>query len=110
MQTIRGAIFDVVVDIRRQSSTFGQCYSIRLEEGGDQLFVPEGYAHGFMTLQPDTIVAYKVSQPYDPASEGGIYWADVDLNIPWPITTEPIQISEKDRQLGSFSDFIKQLA
>ena len=106
VQVIRGAIFDVAVDIRPQSATFGQYVGLRLDAGEVQLFVPEGFAHGFMTLAPDTIVAYKVNQPYDPASEGGINWADEALDIKWPADAGAIEISEKDRQLGPFSELI----
>jgi dTDP-4-dehydrorhamnose 3,5-epimerase len=108
VQVIRGAIFDVVVDIRSQSASFGQHFGLRLDAGDEQLFVPEGFAHGFMTLMPETIVAYKVNQPYDPASEGGINWADETLAIKWPIGAGSIEISEKDRQLGPFTELIGQ--
>jgi len=109
VQVVKGAILDVVVDIRRDSSTFGQHFSIELEASGMQLFVPEGFAHGFMSLVPNTIVAYKVSQPYDPANEGGIYWADETLAIKWPANAQAIEISEKDKGLASFDEQIEQL-
>lgn len=104
VQVVKGAIFDVVVDIRRQSPTFGRHVGLRLDPGADQLFVPAGYAHGFMSLMPDTIVTYKVDRPYDPANEDGIYWADETLNINWPMDAGSVEISEKDQRLGSFID------
>jgi dTDP-4-dehydrorhamnose 3,5-epimerase len=110
VQVIRGAIFDVAVDIRPQSPSFGQHFGLRLDAGEVQLFVPEGFAHGFMTLLPDTIVAYKVNQPYDPASEGGINWADKTLDIKWPAEAGAIEISDKDRQLGPLAELMEQVA
>ena len=109
VQTIRGSIYDVMVDIRPDSATFGQHVGVQLDSGGQQLFVPAGFAHGFMTLVPDTIVAYKVDRPYDPASEGGIHWADKALGITWPAMAGSVEISEKDEQLGSFADLKGQL-
>jgi len=107
VQVIKGAIFDIVVDIRPKSPAFGKHFGLRLEAGDTQLFVPEGFAHGFMTLVPDTIVAYKVNQPYDPSSEGGINWADKTLDIKWPADAGAIEISEKDRQLGPFTELTR---
>jgi dTDP-4-dehydrorhamnose 3,5-epimerase len=107
VQVIKGAIFDVVVDIRPQSPAFGKHFGLRLDAGEAQLFVPSGFAHGFMTLVPETIVAYKVDQPYDPSNEGGINWADKTLGIKWPADAGSIEISEKDRQLGPFTELTR---
>lgn len=97
-----GKIWDVVVDIRPSSSTFGQYFSIELSgESPQQLYMPPGFAHGFCVLTDIAIVNYKCTQYYDPAQEGGLFWRDTDLNIPWPIK-EPI-VSEKDQQFPSLA-------
>ena len=96
VRCIAGAIFDVVVDIRRDSPTFGQHVSLTLEAGdGLQVFVPVGFAHGFCTLRPDTLVQYKTSAPYAPEYEGGLAWNDPALQILWPLS--PKIISDRDR-------------
>ena len=84
VQVISGRDFDVAVDLRRGSPTFRQHAAIELADDGRQVFVPAGFAHGLMTLTPNTIVAYKVTAAYDPASERGIAWDDPDLGIAWP--------------------------
>lgn len=93
-----GAIFDVAVDIRRGSPTFGRHVAIDLSAvDGRQIYVPAGFAHGYCTLSPDTIVEYKVSKPYDPASERGIAWNDPGLAIPWPLAGSEPGLSPRDR-------------
>jgi dTDP-4-dehydrorhamnose 3,5-epimerase len=94
---LAGAIQDVIVDLRPGSREFGRVTSFHLSASGDQqLFVPVGFAHGFCSLQPETIVHYKVSAPYAPAAEGGILWSDPDLGIDWPFTAAEVLVSEKD--------------
>ncbi|MBM3524708.1 MAG: dTDP-4-dehydrorhamnose 3,5-epimerase, partial [Alphaproteobacteria bacterium] len=91
-----GAILDVFVDLRRGSPSFGRWSAVTLsQENGEILFLPRGFAHGYCTLTDTTLVSYKVDARYDPASEGGVNWADPDLAIGWPTDT-PI-LSERDR-------------
>lgn len=98
VRVTRGAIYDVVVDIRKGSPTFGKwCSFILSEHNKRQLYVPKGFAHGFCTLVPNTEVKYKVDGYYSPEYDRGIFWNDPSLNIDWPIT-EAI-LSEKDANL-----------
>lgn len=97
VRVARGRILDVVVDIRRGSPTFGRHMAVELSAAGfQQIFVPHGFAHGFVTLEPDTEVLYKVDAPYDPARERGILWNDPDLGIEWPLPSEGAVLSAKD--------------
>ena len=99
VRVIRGEILDVAVDIRRNSPTFGRHVACRLTaEGAEQLYVPVGFAHGFVTLTPDTEVAYKVSDTYAPECDCGLAWDDPDLRLPWPDLPDGPILSEKDRQ------------
>ncbi|OBR68417.1 dTDP-4-dehydrorhamnose 3,5-epimerase [Paenibacillus oryzae] len=92
----RGAIYDVAVDIRKGSPTFGQWVGVELsEENKKQLLVPKGFAHGFMTLMENTEVQYKVDEVYSKEHDRGIRWNDSEIGIQWPLGTEPI-LSEKD--------------
>jgi dTDP-4-dehydrorhamnose 3,5-epimerase len=74
-------------------------------EGGEQFLIPDGFAHGFCTLEPDTMVAYKVSAPYSPAHDSGLLWNDRDLGIAWPVRPEQAILSDKDQKLAGFSEF-----
>ncbi|WP_374650941.1 dTDP-4-dehydrorhamnose 3,5-epimerase [Dongia sp.] len=97
---LAGAILDILVDLRRGSPTFGRPAAVHMPaSGGAHLFVPVGFAHGFCSLQPETLVHYKVSAPYAPGAEGGIAWDDPDLGIDWPFTAAEILVSEKDALL-----------
>ena len=92
----RGSLFDVLVDLRKDSSTYCQWLGVELTaDSFRMLYVPEGCAHGFITLEDNTDIMYQVSQPYAPGAEKGLLWNDPAFGIVWPI--EPIVISEKDR-------------
>ena len=92
----RGAIFDVAVDIRKGSPTYGCWEGYELTaENGDQLYVPVGFAHGFVTLEPDSEIVYKCSDYYAPETEGSVRWNDPDIGIDWPTDADPI-LSDKD--------------
>ena len=105
VRCVRGAILDVVVDLRAGSPTFGMHHAVELSaESGDQLFVPPCFAHGFVTLQPGTEVIYKVSAPYAPSHEAGLAWDDPDLNIGWPVVAAEAVLTERDRQWPRLRD------
>lgn len=92
----RGAVYDVVVDIRQGSPTYGQWEGYELSaENGYQLFVPVGFAHGFITLESDSEITYKCSDYYAPETEGAVLWNDPDIGINWPTEADPI-LSDKD--------------
>ena len=100
----RGAILDVAVDIRSGSPTFGRHVAVTLsEEGGEQIWLPIGFAHGYCTLVPDTVIYYKVTNFYDPASESGIYFDDPALGIAWPLKAAEAVVAEKDLLLPSLA-------
>jgi dTDP-4-dehydrorhamnose 3,5-epimerase len=102
VRVIKGRVLDVVVDIRKNSETFGQTFSIELTgENNKQLFVPRGFAHGFSVLEDDTIFSYKCDNYYHKASEGGILFNDKTLQIDWKLKKEEILLSEKDTFLNS---------
>lgn len=105
VRVVRGRVWDVAVDIRRGSPTYGKWVAAELSAENDtQIFVPVGFAHGFVTLEPATEVLYKVSDIYAPETEGGIIWNDPDLAIPWPFDGDP-SLSSKDAVLPRFAEF-----
>lgn len=100
-----GALLDVAVDIRQGSPTFGQHVSAELTAAnGRQLWVPPGFAHGFCTLLPDTIISYKVTNYYSPEHDRGLRWNDPAIGIDWPVEPEKAVLSEKDRKLPLLAD------
>ncbi|MGO9674162.1 MAG: dTDP-4-dehydrorhamnose 3,5-epimerase [Methylocella sp.] len=106
VRVLRGSVFDVAVDLRAGSWSYGRwCSAILTGEGGEQLFVPRGFAHGFCTLEPDTEVAYKVDKFYAPSCDAGFRWDDPGLAIPWPVRPADAVISEKDAGLPFFKSF-----
>ena len=105
VRVVKGSILDVAVDVRRNSPTFGQWVSAVIsEKEWNQIYVPTGFLHGFLTLEEDTEVVYKVSKYYDRDAERGVRYDDPTLNINWAITTQPM-LSPKDAELPSFKDF-----
>ncbi|MBB1177935.1 dTDP-4-dehydrorhamnose 3,5-epimerase [Pseudomonas sp. FW305-3-2-15-E-TSA4] len=106
VRCVRGSIMDYAVDIRRGSPTYGRHVAAKLTaEGGEQLFVPVGFAHAFVTLEPDVEVAYKVSDVYAPDCDGGIVWNDPTIGIDWPLPETGAVLSDKDRLLPNLVDF-----
>ncbi len=105
VRCIRGRIFDVAVDVRRESPTYGQWVGAELSaENGHQLFIPIGFAHGFVTLEPDCEVTYKCSNTYSPAHDGGIRWDSVGIDWRLPAGETP-ELSEKDKAQPNLADF-----
>ncbi|MCW5752126.1 MAG: dTDP-4-dehydrorhamnose 3,5-epimerase [Alphaproteobacteria bacterium] len=101
----RGAAFDVAVDIRRGSPSFGHHVAVTLEAGsGEQLWIPPGFAHGYCTIEPNTELVYKVTDFYNPALDGGIRWDDPALGIDWPVAPGEAIVSDKDRGLPRLED------
>jgi dTDP-4-dehydrorhamnose 3,5-epimerase len=105
VRVLHGRIFDVAVDLRHSSRTFGKHVGVELSsDDNTQLLIPRGFAHGFCTLEPDTVVFYKVDQVYSAANDGGIYCADDRLGIEWPVGSDHVILSEKDRRLPMLAD------
>jgi len=106
VRAVKGLVLDVFVDLRRNSSTFGEWDSVELsEENKKVVFIPRGFAHGFCALTEVSEVVYRVDSYYNPESEGGIIWNDKTLMIKWPVH-KPI-LSKKDSALKTFNDFVR---
>lgn len=111
VRCLKGRIWDVAVDVRQGSPTFGRWVAAELsEENGFQLFVPVGFAHAFLTLTPDAEVAYKVSAPYAPECDGGLIWNDPAVNIAWPLEGGSPVLSDKDARLPALTGWASPFA
>jgi dTDP-4-dehydrorhamnose 3,5-epimerase len=107
VRVIEGEVLDVAVDLRSKSPTFGNYISAKLSgKNKHQLFVPRGFAHGFVVLSDYAIFSYKVDNKYAPSHDSGIIYDDSSLNIDWTMNTSDINLSEKDRQQQSFQNYI----
>ena len=101
----RGRLYDVAVDIRQDSPTYGQWFGAELSyENARQLLIPTGFAHGFMTLEPGTEIVYKCSDTYAPETEGALLWNDPAIGIEWPLDVTPV-LSDKDAAAPGISTF-----
>lgn len=106
VRVLSGSIFDVAIDLRRGSPSYGHHVGVILNaDDWQQLLVPKGFAHGFCTLAPDTRVFYKVDAYYSATLDAGLIWNDPDLAIEWPVAPADVTLSEKDGRLPRFSDF-----
>lgn len=105
VRVVEGEVLDIAVDIRRGSPTFGKHVSAYLSaENKHQLFIPRGFAHGFVVLSPSAIFAYKVDNPYSPECDRGLAFDDPELNIDWQLPNDRLVLSAKDQQQPRFSD------
>ncbi len=105
VRVIKGRVLDVAVDIRKSSPTFGQHVMVELsDENKCQLFIPRGFAHGFLVLSDEAVFTYKVDNVYAPQAEAGIRWDDPDLGIQWPIDPQQVQTSDKDLKQPTLRD------
>ena len=111
VRVIKGEVFDIAVDLRRESKTFGKWYGLILSsEKKNMFYIPENFAHGFLVLSNEAELTYKCTNFYDPESESGIIWNDPDINICWPTEgIDSIILSEKDKKHGSLKDYEKSL-
>lgn len=107
VRCVRGRIWDVAVDLRRGSPSYGKWVGAELSaENGDELFIPAGYGHGFVTLEAGSEVIYKVDAPYAPEVDGGIIWNDPDLAIDWPLIGQQPHLSDKDAVLPTLAQSV----
>ena len=105
VRVVRGSIFDVAVDIRKGSPTFGKWIGLELSaKKWNQILVPKGFAHGFLTLEENTEVVYKVTDYYSPSHDRSIRFDDPEIGIDWPIAHDLLQLSDKDRAAPQLAD------
>ena len=110
VRVLEGAVLDVAVDLRKGSPSFGQHFTIELTaDNHKQFFVPAGFAHGFVVLSEAATFFYKVDKFYEPGNEVGIMYNDKDLNINWQLPENEIILSDKDKILGSYADYVASL-
>jgi dTDP-4-dehydrorhamnose 3,5-epimerase len=108
VRVVKGSVLDVVVDLRMDSESFGKTFSVILDDQDHwQLYVPRGFAHGFITLSDESVFCYKCDNFYHRASEGGIIYNDATLAIDWHLPEEEFIVSEKDLQLPKFEEVIR---
>ena len=108
VRVIDGIVWDVAVDARKGSPTFGQWYGVTLSSHNKkQLFVPEGFLHGFVVLSDTTTFVYKCTRLYDPSDEYGVAWDDISIGIKWP--TKDVILSEKDKHNHSFRELVDKM-
>ena len=108
VRVVKGSVLDVCVDLRSDSSTFGKHFSVVLnDKNHNQLFIPRGFAHGFLVLEDNTIFTYKCDNFYHKPSERGIIFNDKDLNIDWQFSEHELILSDKDRELPTFEAYLK---
>ena len=110
VRVVKGSVFDVAVDLRKNSKTYGKYYGVELsDDNKKQFFIPRGFAHGFIVLTDTAEFVYKCDDFYHPNDEGGIIWNDKDINIDWPLNTvggiDNLIFSDKDTKWPSFKDF-----
>jgi dTDP-4-dehydrorhamnose 3,5-epimerase len=107
VRVVHGSVYDVAVDLRVGSPSYGRWAAVTLTADSDQqVLLPRGFAHGFCTLEPDTVLAYKVDAFYSPAHDSGLIWNDPQLAIDWPIAAADLVLSDKDQKLGRFAGFV----
>lgn len=107
VRCVKGRVLDIAVDIRKGSPTYGKWVSCELtEDNHRQFFVPKGMAHGFCVLSEEAVFQYKCDDFYHPEAEGGIAWDDPDIAVQWPLPSEDISLSERDKHHPSFKEFI----
>ena len=105
VRALKGSLFDVAVDLRKGSDTFGQWVGATLTAaGGEQLFVPATFAHGYCTLEPETEIGYKCDGYYAPDAEGGIHFCDPEIGVDWPVDPDQAFVSDRDMSLPRLSE------
>ena len=113
VRVTNGSVLDIAVDLRRESNTFGKYFSIEIsKKNRKMLFIPKGFAHGFLALENDTEIEYFCDEYYSPEFDSGILWNDKDINIEWNfekynLKIEDILLSEKDKKLQTFKEFVE---
>lgn len=106
VSVVVGKVLDVAVDLRKGSATYGKYEAVELSQDNHlQMYIPRGFAHGYLVLSKTALFQYKCDRFYAPASEGGLAWNDPDIGIDWPIDVQDILLSDKDRNRGLFKDF-----
>ncbi|GGD09626.1 dTDP-4-dehydrorhamnose 3,5-epimerase [Aquisalinus flavus] len=106
VRVVHGSVLDVAVDVRRGSPTYGKWVSAELSaENGTQILVPAGFLHGFITLEPDTLVVYKVTALYSAEADGNVHWFSPELGIDWGVTEDQAVLSDKDAKAPPYSEF-----